>query len=62
MIEPKRVLKTVHILGVENQATNDVIFNQANICEETRYCIMIVIFQFSTIKLILEVKRLTRTI
>ena len=46
MIEPKLVLKTVHILGVENWATNDVMFNQANICEKKKYGNMILISQF----------------
>ena len=62
MIEPKRVLKTVHILGVKNEATNDVIFNQANICEKRKYCNMILIYQFNTVELILEVLRLSMLI
>ena len=62
MIEPKRVLKTVHILDVENLATNDVIFNQANICEKRKYGNMILISQFNTIELILRVLGLTTLI
>ena len=62
MIEPKRVLKSVHILGVENWATNDVIFNQPNICEKRKYSNMILISQFNTVELILEVLWLTMLI